>query len=167
MKNLNIISKKSQSEVVTTVLLVLLSIVAVGIVISFVYPLVTNQISKSDCVNVLDQIEITNNQQYTCYNSSAKNLSVQIHAGDLQGKSSGFLISVGSGGGSSNYKINNSGIITNVTIRGGSNIPGKNEERTYVISSINSKPDYVNVYLILNNGNTCDSSSSYNSFVSC
>ena len=159
-------NKRSQSEVITTILLVLLSIVAVGIVISFVYPFVQNQISGSDCVYLVGQIQVTNNQDYTCYNPTTDNLSIQIHVGDLQDKANGFIINVGSGGSSVNYQITSTSLADNVSVSG-SNVPGKDEERTYIINSTMQSPDIIKVYPILNNGKSCDSSSSYSSVVTC
>ncbi|MEN9625911.1 MAG: hypothetical protein RL557_239, partial [archaeon] len=60
---------RAQSEVITTVLLVLLGIVAVIIIISFVIPFIRNQIAGSDCFEVNGKVSISNNYKYTCYDT--------------------------------------------------------------------------------------------------
>ncbi len=162
-------SNRSQSEVITTVLLILISIAAVGTVIAFVMPFIKERMSGSDCLDLANEISIANNPDYTCYNNIDSSLSVQIHVGDLKGKSSSFGISVSVAGTSTNYKITSTSLDAGVSIRGGSNIPNKNEERTYIITGIGipSKPDSIIVYPILNDGKTCDSPSHDNDIPVC
>jgi len=163
------LSKKSQSEVITTVLLILLVLASIVIVMNFVVPFVKNQLSGSDCFNVADKIQITNNDMYTCYNSSSKELNVQVHIGDVVDKIEGFSISLG-GAASSIYTVKNGTNVNNVIMYGGSNLivmPGKNEERTYVIRSVPSRPDSIRVYPILNDGKSCDSVETINEVTMC
>jgi len=163
------LSKKSQSEVITTVLLILLVLASIVIVMNFVVPFVKNQLSGSDCFNVADKIQITNNDMYTCYNSSSSKLNVQVHIGDVVDKIEGFSISLG-GASSSVYTIKNGTTVTNVAMYGGSTnliLPGKNEEKTYVISGVSSRPDNIKVYPILTNGKSCDSVETINEVTMC
>lgn len=157
---------QAQSEIISTVLLILLSIAAAGIIIAFAVPFVQNQISGSDCVNVVNSVEISNNVQYTCYDNLAKNMSVQIHMGDNQNKTKGFSITLGSAS-TKNYQITNT-LPAGVYLFGGDSIlPSANTERTYVITNITTMPDSVSVYSILTNGKICDASDTYNSIVIC
>lgn len=165
-------SKRSQSEVITTVLLILLVITSVVILMNFVIPFVKNQLSGSDCFNVVDKIEITNNDMYTCYNSSlnSNELSVQVHIGDIADKISGFTISLG-GASSKTYIIKNNTETTDVIMYDRTTtllvLPEKNEERTYLIRGVSTKPDNIKVYPILINNKVCNSASTINSVSIC
>lgn len=161
--------KKAQSEVITTVLLVLLALIAFGIVIAFVYPYVQNQVTTSNCVYITSpsQMSVDNNPQYTCYNATSQNLSVEIQVGNLQNQVSGFIISVGLNGATNSYTINSTAVPTNVFLYGGSPIPGTDQESTYIISGINSMPSSITIYPILTSGPTCGASDKYQSIGSC
>jgi flagellin-like protein len=154
-------SNRSQSEVITSVLLILVVITSIVIVTNFVVPFVKKQLSGSDCFDVADKIEVTSSDRYTCYNENTGTVSVQIHLGDISDKISGFSIVLG-GASTKNYKISNGTATSGVVMyRGGAGlnleVPGKNEERTYNFTGITSKPDKINVYPILKDGRICDS----------
>lgn len=163
----NMINKTGQGEIITTVLLILLAIAALSIIAGFAIPFVNKQISGSGCIDIVNQLEIRNSD-FTCYNSSAKNLSVQVHIGDARDKLSGFILGVSVSGNSKSYRINESSLPSGVFIKGSSSekIPGKNEERTYIVSNI-EMPDSIAVYALLKNGNSCDVSQTYNSVENC
>ena len=148
---------KAQSEVISTVLLILLVIVSIMVVFSIVYPFINKNLQGSECFKVIDEVTIKNSA-YTCYNSASNSLSVQVHFGD-NSSIYGFQIVVESGGSSSSAEVNGtSGSLNVVMYSGGAlNLPGKNEERTYNITGINSYPDQISIYPILTNGQYCSS----------
>jgi len=49
----------------------------------------------------------------------------------------------------------------------GFEIPNSTEERTYIIDSVDSKPDYITVYPILSGGKSCGESDSINEVEDC
>ncbi len=64
--------KKGVSPVIATVLIVMITVMAVGILASFVIPMIEDMLEGStSCFEVMDHIEIVDDIQYTCYNSSA------------------------------------------------------------------------------------------------
>src|SRR3989344_2913423 len=66
-------NKRGLSGVVETVLLVLLTVVAIGVIAAFVVPLVQNNLdSAGSCLDVFDQVIL--NEAYTCLNSESADL---------------------------------------------------------------------------------------------
>ena len=155
-------SKKSQSQVVTAVLLILIVIILAFIVMNFVVPFVKNSLSGSDCFSVAGSVDITNNVKYTCFNESLGPdfTLIQIHIDDINASIEGFKIELG-GASSKTYTIKQGDPVnTEVTMYTYSTtieIPGNNEERTYNITR-EGMPDYIKVYPILAGGKTCESS---------
>lgn len=164
--------KLAQSEVVSSVLLILIVIVAVFIVIEFIFPFVKNQLSESDCIKVVDKIQIQENSKYTCYNSEKKGLNVQVYLGDILDQISSFRIEAGGAETKSvDVVAGNAGdagvlcmfadCLKNIEL------PGKNEQKTYVLKEVLSKPDIIKVYAVLKSGKICSSSNSVTSVPAC
>jgi len=160
--------KKAQSQIVGAVILILIVIASAMVIMAFVIPFIENQLSGTECLDVSGKILIKNNPTYTCYESTETNMSVQILVKDIQNLTKGFQISVESGGSSNSISVVN-GTTDNVYMLGGEaiEVPGRNEERTYIISGISNLPDSISVYPILNDGKTCDSSDVLNTVVNC
>ena len=91
---------KSQSEIVTSVLLILLVVVAVMIIFAFVVPFVKDKISSVDCLDVAGKIEISSG--WTCHNGTV--MLVQVHVLNVKELIDGFSIELG-GASTDNYKI--------------------------------------------------------------
>ncbi|MBS3079720.1 hypothetical protein J4218_06370 [Candidatus Pacearchaeota archaeon] len=163
-------SKRSQSEVVSTVLMILIGIVAVMIIAAFIISFVKGQIDKSKCFDVTDIIEVKNNPTYSCYNSTGKYMLVQVHFAEANALLEGFSLEIG-GADTVTYKILNNTAIGVVKMYNGTlttlTLPGDNSERTYNVSGINTKPDSVKIYPILKGGKTCSSPSILNTINTC
>ena len=163
-------SKYSQSQVIASILMILLAISMVVIVIGIVIPFVRDQLAESNCVKVINKIRIENDVRYTCYSVlNGGEMSVQIHVGDNESLE-GFSLGLGGASGNS-YEIKNGVVNNDVKMFSGNygenlEIPGKNEERTYVINSSNV-PDSVSVYPILTGGKLCSSTDELNRIISC
>tara|TARA_Y100000310_G_C20614270_1_gene779753 strand:+ start:115 stop:618 length:504 start_codon:yes stop_codon:yes gene_type:complete len=156
-------NKKAQAGIIGTVLLILIVITATMVVISFVLPFVRERLEGGDCVNVAGEIEIKNNLQYTCYNSTSNKMSVQIGYGDIENLTNGFQLSIGSSGESQSFEILSGATADSVTMLDGSTtmqLPGKNGIRTYLFAEITSVPESVEIYPILKNNKACDVSDS-------
>ena len=152
--------KLSQSQVVASILLILIVIAAVVVVLTFVIPFVKEQLSGSDCLTVANSqaVEIVNDIKYTCYNSTAKNMSIKIHIGDIEELIDGFVVEL-SGADSKSFELTIDNPDNILMYSGGVfQLPGKNEERTYIIENIEEKPESVSVSTILKNGKTCETS---------
>jgi len=163
-------SKRSQSQVIASILLILLAISMVVIVIGFVIPFVRDQLSESDCVKVINKVNIQNDVRYTCYSVlNGGEMNVQVHVGENESLV-GFSIELG-GAATNSFEIKNGVVDNNLKMFGGNynstlQIPGKNEERTYVIKFSNV-PDSVSIYPILIGGRICPSSDELNRVISC
>ncbi len=155
------IDKRGQSQIVSTVLLILLVIAATVIIFGFVIPFVKDKLASGDCLDVAGKVEI--NSGYTCYDETA--MQVQIHIADIRDLIDGFSIELG-GAATDNFKIENGTTITNVYMYGDNSgeiveLPPKdNTERTYVIENVDTKPDLIRVYPILKGGKVCGISDS-------
>jgi flagellin-like protein len=159
---------KSQSEIISSLLLILLVIAAIAIIAGFVRSIVIDNLSKADCLDVAGKVEIS--EGYTCYNPDAtpKEIQVQVHIEDIRDVIEGFAIEIG-GATTNSYKILNNSVIFNIEMCNQSTVlylPGNNEERTYTISSA-EKPTSIRVYPILKGGRLCDNSDSKTDIQEC
>jgi hypothetical protein len=149
--------KKSQSAVIATILLILLVVAAISIIMAFVIPFIKEQLSGSKCLDIVDQFEIREGK-YTCWNSTGRDsdgdgipepfLIIQIHLGDISNETDSFQLVVESAGNSNSYEISESNpdsLTMFPNFNSNLELPGENEERTYVIKT-NVKPDSISVY---------------------
>ena len=155
-----ILWKRAQSEIISTVLLITISIIAIVIITAFAIPFVQERLSGAKCIDLAGKVIIKNNPDYTCYNDTKKNLTVQVHFGDIEKEAiKGIQIIVNEAGSSSSFEIINGSVsgTNNVYMFSGSDIelPGKNEERTYILININSRPEAISIYPFLENKKTC------------
>lgn len=75
-------NKKGLSTVIATLLLVLLTLVLVGILWNVIGNLVSNKLDDSqNCLNNFGKVTL--DSQYTCYNSTSKELQFSINVGDI------------------------------------------------------------------------------------
>lgn len=159
MKN----AKKAVSALVATVLLILITVAAIGIIWSAVMPMINKatQYGQS-CMNA--RLQIDTDSGYTCYNASGVVLTNIVRGADDFVPSAIQLIVAG-GGQSKVFKVVNNQATTNVVMLGGATsleIPGTNEEKTYVVTSGLTTTSEVAVAPVVKVGNTekvCDVSS--------
>lgn len=147
-------SKHSQSQVIATVILILLCITAVAIIAGFVIPMVKEKIKESDCFDTVGLLEIDTEDGYCCYDDSAVRVSVMRKNKDAE--IDGFLIAIHGDGDSKSFEIKN-GEISGVKMLDGTKdieIPGKSEKKTYDIE-FTGTPEKAIIAPILN-GVTCD-----------
>jgi len=159
-------SKRSQSEVVSTVLLVLLVIAASVFLIAFVVPLVKQLLEGSKCNDYMGKITIANDEKYTCYDNIGKRLLLRVKLdssiGTLAETIKGLrIILETSGSDSKSFEIipPSSNPQMSVVMNNGElalAIPGLiRNEITYNISNINLRPNATLIYPILNGSQTC------------
>jgi len=155
--------KKAVSNLVATVLLILIAVAAIGIIWSAVMPMINKatQYGQS-CTNA--RMQINSESGYTCYNASGVVL-VDIVRGADDFVPSGIQLIVAGGGQSNVFKVVNNQATTDVVMLGGATslqIPGTNQEKTFVITSGLTTTSEVAVAPIVKVGNTekvCDVSS--------
>jgi flagellin-like protein len=170
-------SKKGASEVIGTVLLILLAIVVVSMVSVFVLNIVNGEISKSECHKINGKVKIINNPRYTCYTKSTSDdlnteaineyvpakLYVQIHLDDPKDlKIKTIRLKLG-GAASSNIDINDNtpGGTNNVFIYNDNQepstiltFPNFGAEKTYNITNVDAlNPESLMVWPILEKNN--------------
>ncbi len=74
-----VIGKKGVSAVVATVLIIMITVAAVGVVWAVIIPMIQNNLGNSLCDDV--DISIGTTQGFTCYDSTKKIVAVQIKKG--------------------------------------------------------------------------------------
>ncbi len=155
----NISNRKAQSQIISTVILILLVLATATIIFSFVLPFVRDKLSSGNCLDVIGKLEIDHNPKYTCYgidsSEDVTNLSLKVQIGDIRDLIEGFNIKLGGAEGKT-IKIKNGTAITGVSMYSDSEIelPEDNGEKIYIIQ-ISEKPDDIKIYSVLQGGKTC------------
>jgi len=159
--------KKAVSALVATVLLILITVAAVGIIWGAIMPMI-NQATQygQSCMNA--RLQIDTDQGYTCYNTSGVVLA-NIARGAEDFIPTGLQLVVSGGGQSKVFKVSDKQIpsagINQLPSNYSGNtldVPGTNEARTYVVSSGMTVTSELAVAPIVKVGNTekvCDVSS--------
>ena len=131
--------KKGISAVVATVLMILITVAAVAIIWAAIIPMITGQLDKGAvCIDAMTQLTLGEGG-YTCYNSTAETLDIQIGVGSKAKDLVGIQVLVSDEGTTTTHRISE-------------NLPGQNEERVYILNT--SSVDSVSVAPILALGNT-------------
>jgi len=163
---MNRLNKKAVSAVVATVLIIMITVAAVGIIWAAIIPMVQNSLSKGTiCNDALSDITLVAEKGYTCINSTSNmgNISLQIKKGPnakVQLVAIDALVFVG--GDSYAYRINgtSSGSATSGII---GVLPTSNLEKTvYLWNSTLQNATKVKIAPVVTVGNTeetCEGSS--------
>lgn len=105
-------SKRSQAEIIITVLLILIGIAAVGFVGVFLTNMIRNNLQQTDCFKTTGQLNI--NLGYTFFNATSKVVYVSIERGSADFNLSGLIITVGTAQ-SARAATLSSGLATDIT----------------------------------------------------
>jgi hypothetical protein len=141
-------NKKGVSDVVITVSMILISIVAVGVVSSFVVPMIKKQLSKStSCLALREHYKIRTDLTATCFNATAVKLVVQ--RGSEKEDSKGFILAV--------YTTSGEAVpftATNET----TGLPQKGGAKSYIvpITPGAGQVERVTIFTVLPNEEGCD-----------
>jgi hypothetical protein len=138
-------SKKGVSDIVITVSLILVAIVAVGIIASFMVPLVQKQLGKaSSCLALSDHFKVLTASTATCYNANI-NVSLSILRGSEKEDAKGFVVAIRTSTGDT------------VSTREETNVVGKGNGTKYVYGIAGKgSVEAVTIATILPNGDVCD-----------
>ena len=163
-------NREGLSDIVTTLILVVISIVAVGIVWAFVNGLISKQITSSQaCYG--NNNKVTINSQYTCYETvGTNNYNVRFSLSLADVSVDKVIVSVSSASATKGYTIDN----TLQTISGltpypsGTQVvlPGKNAGLTYKATGFTSPPDSITIAPVIS-GTQCDTSDSISQIEDC
>jgi|WetSurMetagenome_2_1015567.scaffolds.fasta_scaffold70376_3 flagellin-like protein len=144
--------KKAVSEIIATVLLVLITVVAVSLVAVFLVPFIKDKMKEKECYDAIDKLTIENGK-YTCFNDTETRIMVKRSInGDLEIQ--GIIVSLRQNSSSSVYKIYNNSETDGVKMWGSGNIkiPGPGGAQTYVFNIVSN---YVSIAPILADGKMC------------
>ncbi len=163
------INKNAQSQIIGTVLLILIVIAATVILANYIIPWVSELLNRNKgCLETIGNVKIETGK-YTCYNSSANEMYVQVHIGETAIK--GFKIElVGATSKVVEITSGKNGEPYNVSMyRDGwtLSLPEASGAITYKVSQISEKPDAIKVYPILDDNRICDASDIINEVDNC
>lgn len=132
------VNKKGISDIVATVLLVLITIAAIGVVYGTVMPLIRQSVETSQKCSEL-KVEVKTEAGYTCY--TAKEVQMQVARGTSDVNMTGLQLQISGEGTSKTLKLYGGVVssdvraLANLTYGQAGILPGKNEMVTYAINS--------------------------------
>jgi len=160
--------KRGLSEVVSTIILIVLVVIAASVVWAVVNKMIKEQTKSSNCLDVFEKVYLDN--LYTCYNDTNNNLIFFIGIKDLDVDS--VLVSVSGDSGYKSFEIPEKSAFTNLKMIDGSTnveLPGKNAGFSYKLDlgGLNiGKPYSIEVAPIIG-GKQCEVSSSIKGIDNC
>lgn len=166
MSNWIMFSKKGVSPIIATVLLVILTLVAVGILAAFVIPFVNDSFKNSkECFDVLDKVKFDGDSLYNCYayNASGEReartgFSVRMDTAEALA----FKVTFTAAGRGNTYTVENGTSLENIRMLDRNfgttlEVPLKGGVRTYVI---NGTYERIELAPVLKSGDVCDTRAS-------
>lgn len=159
-------SKHSQSQIVGTVLLILITVIAAGLIMAFVVPFIKDKLpdKNQNCLDVISKVKISSG--YTCYNVTNKTQQVQIHIDDIRSSIKGFTIELGGASSKAVRALQDDNLGVRMYGGGTFQLPNNTEERTYTVN-VTIKPDSIAVYPVLKNNKVCEASDSLAEIEDC
>lgn len=163
--------KKGLSTIVTTVILIAISLLAVALVWAFVNSMIKNQITQSQsCFGNYDKVKF--NRAYTCYyrigSTSNYNYFFSIEIGDV--KVDKVLVLISSSGTTQSYQINNSGTIDGLKMYPSDSdqivLPNRNAGLTYNATGFTAPMDSIQIAPVIS-GTVCEVSDSVSELEPC
>ena len=155
---MNMRQKKGVSPIIATVLLIILTLVAVSILAVFVVRFVRDGLSSDDCYKILNKVKLEEDSEYHCsYNNGTDKrtgFSVRIDSDDVAGFSA--LLSSGGSANSHRIELNGSDPLVRMLDRNFGeqfDVPTSGGVRTYVAKDLYSS---VEISAILKSGKVCE-----------
>lgn len=138
-------SKKGVSDIVITVSLILVAIVAVGVIAAFVVPMVKNQLGRtSACLALKDHFKINTASTASCYTENV-DVKLSIQRGFEKEDAKGFAVQIRTSTGDI------------VSAREETNVVGKGNGTRYTYGITGKgKVEAVSISSILTNGDVCE-----------
>jgi flagellin-like protein len=141
MRKQLILNKRSQSEVITTVLLIVISIIAVILVSTYVINMIKSKLVGTECFKTAGQLSVNLVDGFTYYDSVNDKFYVSIARGAGDFNLTGMIISAGTGPTSTAYTIkagdaaNPTSGVSMYNSTSTITLPKKSETKTYQIPS--------------------------------
>jgi len=154
MEEYNMLEKRGVSPVIGSVLLILVALLAIGLIVSIVIPMVRENLEKGKgCFELREYVRIIDSE-YTYYNST--NTSLMIERGMENYTIDGFSVSIYSEGKSKRYDLKQGNFPAGVTMLNGNiEIPKPGEARTYIFDISGDKVELA----VMSERRMCDSMS--------
>lgn len=157
-------NKKSQSEVITTVLLILISIAAVVLVSSFILNMVKNNLKGTECFQTMGQIEIKMDGGNSWFNYTSKNLTISISRGSKEFNLSKIIIVYGNEFKNNQVEIKTGGSYNDVYYNNFSGdwdnnnlaLPEASGLMTYIVSKVPINVTSVSIVPTVAGGSQCE-----------
>ena len=162
-----ILNKKGLSQVVGTLLMVLLTIAAIGAVWGVIDAFVNDRLEDTAaCYDVYDKVTLNN--EYSCYNVTSDQTYISVEVKDIIIDS--LVVAVAYNGLSDPFELTNqSQIISNVlmypSLANSVSMPGPSSGKTYVLD-VSGVPEKISIAPKIS-GNQCDASSSISNIPTC
>lgn len=127
----NKMTKKAVEPVVATVLLLLITVAAAGLIFGVIVPLIQNKIVEagtSSCMTA--RVMVDTKTGFTCFNTTDKTVNVVVARASEDFKLAGLNIIVAIGGSTKTFLINQS-------------LPSKNERSIYTVNASGTDPNAI------------------------
>lgn len=128
-------NKKAVSALVATVLLILITVAAVGIIWGAIMPMLNSAMEMGQaCLNARLTIDTTSG--YTCYDTIENEVMIMVGRGAEEFELAGMSIIISGGGQSRTFQFKEGSAVGGVKMIDGTTtiqIPSTNEERTYLL----------------------------------
>lgn len=164
--------KRSQGDIIATLLIVLLVIAAGSILLRFLLPYVGSWLSKGDCFQFNGKIEIINDPAYTCYDKNTNSLYLKVGFGDFddssKNKVTGLMLLTQTENNMMTYQLippNSNPPGVSLLTGDIGQLPMKNQERTYKIMNITIKPNSTIIYPLIDKKRKCSETSDTMNFI--
>ncbi len=163
-----IIEKKAMSEVVTTIIMVVLVLALIAVVWGVINNMVNKELKNTEaCFGNFNKVSI--NEAYTCYNLSSGGFDFSVSVGDTNVDK--IIIMLGSQGTTSSITLNSTsqnitGVKNYPSNTTGVSAPGANSGKTYIYYGFSSAPEYIRVSPVIG-GETCQESDSLTNIEDC
>ncbi len=163
-------NKIGLSGVITAMLMIGLVMAATLIVWGIIRNIVEEQVESTEsCFDIFEKITINND--YTCYNSTSKEMQVSINVKNIAIDK--ILVSIYGGGSTKSFELYDGFSNENVKSYGVSgqygvviSIPGENSGLTYIMKEFDTIPESVKIAPIIND-NQCEVSDSVFEIITC
>lgn len=158
-------NKRGLSPVIATVMIILITIVAAGIIASFTIPFVQNSLGEGkECFDVLGEINFAESS-YNCYYESSLNNSQSTSAFSVKidgERISGFSFVLGNDGTSDSFKVTENSTNQLIGMLNGNynqvlSVPKDGGVRTYIVKGVYTTAE---LYPVLPSGKVCDAADS-------
>ena len=128
------INRKGISDVIATVLIILITIAAIVILWQFVLPLINQNVTSGNCMNAnLDQMKPI--EDYTCINTANQTVTVQVSRGNNEYNLTDIqILLMNNNGVQKSFLVLDNTTTISPKFVGLKDLPGKNEGNVYVIN---------------------------------